>query len=638
MCGICGRLAVGNGERTDRSVLDEMVRRLTHRGPDGNGVYVSGPIALGHTRLSIIDLESGAQPLANEDESIWVVFNGEIYNYAELREQLIGRGHRFRTHSDTEVLVHLYEDLGDSFVTRLDGMFALAIWDANSRRLFCARDRVGIKPLYYAVTDDAFIFASEIKSLLADPAVQRTIDQQAIDNFFQFTYIPGERTLLKAVRKLAPGHFLSVKNGEVVQRQYWDLEFGGKPEYSDFDEACHALRSLVKRTVRQHMVSDVPVGVLLSGGVDSTIVLSCATEASGHPVQTFTVGFDEREFEDERVYARMVAEKFGADHHSMTISGSAFGSFLEPYVWHMEEPVYEPPAIALHCVSELASRFVKVVLSGEGADEAFAGYHNYPKLIWLERIKGLLGKSGAASLGGGVTAAANALGMRKLNRYGSLLGVPPAAYYYSRRATPFGFFGRNRERFFTEAFLAAVDHNEVAEMVRSLFARVNGADHLSQMLYVDSKTWLPDDLLVKADKMTMANSLELRVPFLDHHVLTFAARLPSSFKIRGLTRKRVLKRAFQDSIPSAVLNRKKAGFPVPIDRWLRVDLKGMLCDTLLSARCRERGYYAPGVMERLLKDFSGGKDLTIEVFSLLVLELWHRTFVDGDGAARPLVA
>ena len=373
--------------RVSPSLVKAMADTIQHRGPDDEGYYVSGPIGLGFRRLSIIDLHSGHQPISNEDGTVWIVFNGEIYNYQELRAFLQSRGHVFTTQTDTETIVHLYEELGPRCLDRLRGMFAFAIWDGNSETLFLARDRVGIKPLYYSLTDTSLVFASEIKAILADPSIRREIAPEIIDRFLTFLYVPGQETLLKGIQKLSPGHYLLVKDGKPVTRQYWDLPIAEASSTISLKDAEADLVGLLAETVKLHMIADVPVGVLLSGGVDSTGVLSFGVNETGKKMSSFTVGFSGGAVADERPYAKLAAEKFGTQHYEMTISADDFAAFMPKYVWHMEEPVCEPPAIALFYVSKLARDYVTVLLSGEGGDEAFAGYSNYRNLVWLERIK-----------------------------------------------------------------------------------------------------------------------------------------------------------------------------------------------------------------------------------------------------------
>ncbi len=600
---------------------------MNHRGPDDEGMYVGKDAILGHKRLSIIDLSKGKQPISNEDNTIWIVFNGEIYNFKELRTQLISRGHVFKTETDTEVIVHLYEEVKEECVSRLRGMFAFAIWDERERKLLLARDRVGIKPLYYSFDSRRIVFGSEIKSVITDQSVRRDIDEAGIDVFLTFMYMPGERTLFREVLKLEPGHLLVAQNGRVNVRQYWDLGFEKRVD-GDLAAATAELVDLLGDTIRGHMISDVPVGVLLSGGVDSTALLSFVVEASEKEVETFTVGFDGRAFADERPFARLAARKFGTRHHEMTISAQEFHDFLPRYVWHMEEPVCEPPAIALYYVSRLASEHVKVLLSGEGGDEAFAGYQNYRNLMWLERAK-RLGWPVTGALAGILGHVGGFGSSERAKRYSHLMRMPLEQFYFSRTWNPLSALRRLRVGPNAASGHGGGGMERSSKLIERLFRIVRNESVLNQMLYVDSKTWLPDDLLVKADKMTMANSVELRVPFLDHRVLEFAAGLPDSAKIRGLTTKHILKRAFDGRVPSEILSRPKTGFPVPYESWIRGDLKDWVFDILRDRRTIERGYFDASAIDLLLMDLESRGVGAPDVFSLLVLEIWHRQFVDA---------
>ena len=627
MCGIAGKLLFAPDARIQRSDIQAMLNPIAHRGPDGQGIHLHGNIGLGHCRLSIIDLGTGSQPMCNEDETVWIVFNGEIYNYKELRDRLLAKGHIFRSHCDTEVIIHLYEDLGEECVRELRGMFAFAIWDANRRRLFLSRDRVGIKPVYYCQTGQAFYFASELKAIIADAAVPRVVDPAAIREFLSFYYIPGEDTLFRSIKKLLPGHSLVVENGQATIGQYWDLRFTKERWSQPFDTAVEELRSLLASTVRDHMMADVPVGILLSGGMDSSAVLSFAVQGTAKRIKTFTVGFDGDQVVDERPYAHLAAQKFGAEHFDISITPEDFWNFLPAYVSHMEEPVCEPPAVALYYVSKLARNHVKVLLSGEGGDEAFAGYSNYPNMLRLEQIGATAGPF-ARMAGAGAALAGRLSGDRRVERYGNALGQTLASQYFSRTSGPTFFFNRHARQLFTPEFLNNTASVAAAGFILNLTRNVNDESLLNQMLYVDTKTWLPDDLLVKADKMTMANSLELRVPLLDHVVLEFAASLPPDFKVRGRETKRILKSAFAGVLPPEVIRRKKAGFPVPYESWLRSQLKPRVGDVLLSDRCLSRGYFEKVGIIRLLEANSRDGKFAKEVFSLLVLELWHRQFID----------
>ncbi len=632
MCGICGKLAFGTNETVSPELITAMADTIRHRGPDDEGYYVSGPVGLGFRRLSIIDLKSGHQPLSNEDESVWIVFNGEIYNYQELRALLLSKGHQFKTRTDTEVIVHLYEEFGTGCLEKLRGMFAFALWDRRAQTLLLARDRVGIKPLYYRLTGGCLLFASEIKAILADPSVERQIAPEIIDRFLTFLYVPGEETLLKGIRKLAPGHYLLVKNGKASVRQYWNLEFSETSPGRSAKQAEKELVELLSDTVRLHMIADVPVGVLLSGGVDSTGVLSLAVQETDKQVSTFTVGFDGQEFADERPYARLASQRYGTDHHEMTITANDFADFLPRYVWHMEEPVCEPPAIALYYVSRLARNHVTVLLSGEGGDEAFAGYNNYRNLVWLERMKrGGPWVNGA--LAGGISLANSLFHFSRVNKYVPLLSNTFPDYYYSRTSNPHRTTGNGLGSVYSADFRSAVDREQSVEPVRVLQAQMHGKSTLDTMLYIDTKTWLPDDLLIKADKMTMANSLELRVPLLDHKVLEFAASLPSRLKLNGFTTKFILKRALSDRIPREIRERKKTGFPVPYETWLRKDLKDRVWSILTDRRTIDRGYFSQQAVEGLLLANSNGSDRSKDIFSLLSLELWQRAFLENETVA-----
>ncbi|MGB7603116.1 MAG: asparagine synthase (glutamine-hydrolyzing) [Candidatus Sulfotelmatobacter sp.] len=629
MCGICGKLEFDRNASVGAPLIRAMLDTIRHRGPDDQGVYLSSQVGFGHARLSIIDLNSGHQPLSNEDGTVWIVFNGEIYNYRELRTFLLAKGHTLKTQSDTEVIVHLYEELGPQCVEKLRGMFAFALWNENTKELFLARDRVGIKPLYYSLNEQGIVFASEIKAILADPAVSRNLAPEIVDRFLTFLYIPGEETLLKCIRKLAPGHYLLAKNGKVEIRQYWDLSFCKPADNLTIDEAESELSNLLAEAVELHMIADVPVGILLSGGVDSTAVLSCAAERTDKQINTFTVGFSDAGFADERPYARLASEAYGSRHHEMTITAEDFIDFLPKYVWHMEEPVCEPPAVALYYVSKLARNHVKVLLSGEGGDEAFAGYDNYRNMAWLERLKQVWpAGNGAASWG--LSRLNSLVHSGKIAKYTPLVNATFPDYYYSRTSTPYRYAGNGIGELYATDFVKSIDKEYTIEPVRRLFSKIENQGVLDQMLYIDTKTWLPDDLLVKADKMTMANSLELRVPLLDHRLLEFAASLPANFKLKGFALKYIWKKALSERVPASILKRKKAGFPVPYEFWLRNNFKDQIHDILTDRKTIERGYFKKSAIEKLINANSDSGAYSKEVFSLVALELWHRMFFDGE--------
>ena len=619
----------GQDATINPALIRGMLDTIRHRGPDDEGIYSTGPVGLGHARLSIIDLATGHQPLCNEDGTIWIVFNGEIYNFHELRAFLVGRGHVFKTRTDTEVIVHLYEELGAACLEKLRGMFAFGLWDQKNKTLFLARDRVGIKPLYYSLSEKGIVFASEIKAILSDPEVKRELAPTIIDRFLTFLYLPGEDTLLRDIQKLAPGHYLRIKDGRAETHQYWDLHFSKHSVPPSIEDAETQLSELLAETVGLHMIADVPVGVLLSGGVDSAAVLSCAAERTHKEISSYTVGFSGTAVPDERPYAKLAADTFGSRQHEMTISADDFAGFLPKYVWHMEEPVCEPPAIAMYCVSKLARNYVKVLLSGEGGDEAFAGYNNYRSTVWMERLKQVCPPLNS-TMSWGLSLANSLIHSPRVARYAPLVNATFPNYYYSRTSTPFRYSGNGIGELYASDFAKLIDREFTVEPVRKLFSTVKDATILDQMLYIDTKTWLPDDLLIKADKMTMANSLELRVPLLDHRLLEFAASLPSHYKLKGFTLKYIWKKALAKRIPDTILKRRKAGFPVPYESWLRNEFKHKVRAILTDRRTTERGYFEKKSVEKLINANNERGAYSREIFSLMTLELWHRMFLDGS--------
>ena len=630
MCGICGKLNFDRENPISSGLLKRMADTLYHRGPDDEGFYVSGPVGLGFRRLSIIDLASGHQPLSNEDGTVWIVFNGEIYNYQELREYLLTRGHNFRTRTDTEVIVHLYEEFGPSCVEKLRGMFGFAIWDERNQTLMLARDRIGIKPVYYATGDHSLVFGSEIKAILADPSVNAEVRPEIVDRFLTFYYVPGEETLFRNIFKLRPGTYMIVQNGDVRTYQYWDLHFNPTPRSPV--QAERELIEILDESVKLHMIADVPVGVLLSGGVDSTAMISFASDKSDHKLGSFTLGFASPDVPDERPYARIAADRYNTDHHEMTINAKDFQDFLPDYAWYMEEPVCEAPAIALYYVSKLARESVKVLISGEGGDEAFAGYQTYRGILWIERLKNALGPA-RHPLSSAAQAANRLLHSPRIAKYGPLLARPFEDYYYSRSSGPDSYFNQHVDFLYSSDFADMSNKQYATGPLQKAMSDSRNAGLVNRMLYIDTKTSLPDDLLLKADKMTMANSIELRVPFLDHKVIEFAASLPENFKVHGLTTKYIAKRALKSRIPRPIIERRKAGFPVPFGNWLRVELKDYVHDVLLDRTTAERGDFKQASVEAIIRENEETGRYSREVLSLLSLELWHRAFLPSTTGA-----
>jgi asparagine synthase (glutamine-hydrolysing) len=637
MCGICGKLNFERGRPVFEPAIREMMAAIAHRGPDSEGIYVGDSVVLGHVRLSIIDLEGGEQPMSNEDRSVWIGFNGEIYNFQELRQDLCARGHRFRTQSDTEVIIHAYEEYGLDCVTRLRGMFAFALWDASRRRLLLARDRVGIKPLYYCISRESLAFASEIKALLALPGVSGDVDEAAVDKFWTYQFLPGPYTMFRDIVKLLPGHMMVVEEGRPPEiRQYWDLRFAERAHPLPLKDAAAELTKILREAVRQHMIADVPVGVLLSGGMDSSALLSLAASETDKALTTFTVGFDGQGIVDERPYARTMARQFGTQHIEATISAEQFWDFLPDLAWRLEEPVCEAPAVALHYITKQAREHVKVLLSGEGGDEAFAGYSNYPNTLALARLQSACGPF-QSMVGRAMGILGGALRDHRHPRYGGLLPLALEQHYWSRVGTPSARLGIGGSTIYSADYARQHAEESTSEIARRIYASAGGGDLLSRMLYFDLKTWLPDDLLLKADKITMANSIELRVPLLDHKVLEFAATLPTDCKVKGWNTKRVLRKAFSAVLPADVLIRKKAGFPVPYADWLAGCLHTRVRDLLLDPHAFVLRFFDREQVDALLVAHAREKSLQRSIFSLVVLELWHHAFARAAARRSPVL-
>jgi asparagine synthase (glutamine-hydrolysing) len=602
-----------------------MIDVVAYRGPDGAGQLVlqDEGIALGHRRLSIIDLtEDGRQPMLSADGRFVLTFNGEIYNYLEVRKDLEGLGHVFRSHSDTEVLLLAYAQWGGACLERLIGMYAFAIWDRKERELFAARDRLGIKPFYYYVeSDGALYFASEIKSILATGEVAREVDSSLIDSYMEFGYVPGDETLHKGVKRLLPGHSLTWRDAGVSVRQYWDLRFDGQTDIG-LTASAERIKANLEDAIALHLRADVPLGVFLSGGLDSSAVVSLLSPGAAAGLKTFSVAYDLGAGYDETPFARLVASKFSTDHHEIRMSPQSFRDFIPSYVWHMDEPVADSAAISLYHVSRLARESVTVCLSGEGSDEIFAGYDFYIYNLAIGRAQALVGRRSFAALRGLMGSNARA---GKLRKY-----VDMAAKPLERRYRGISTYEPDKKNALYSADFrprAASGGGRVAGFVEQLFSRSRNWDPLSRMLYFDTKTWLVDHLLTKADRMSMATSIELRVPFLDHRVVECAATIPSRYKIRGRDTKHVLKKALEGKLPSEILQRRKLGFPTPIERMFRSELAGYAQELLLSPKALQRGYFDSRSVERLLADHRNGRASNHrEIWQLVVLEEWHRRF------------
>ncbi len=632
MCGIYGFVAaagdLGDPERVG-ATLGAMDRSIIHRGPDDSGQYFDDRCAMGMRRLSIIDLGGGKQPIANEDRRYWIVFNGEIYNYRSLRERLVARGHVFTTTSDTEVIVHLYEERGAAVVSELAGMFGFAVWDRQLQELVLARDRLGIKPMYYAPTPRGLVFGSELKSLLCHPDVRRTVSPEALSHYLSFGTTPGDQSILDGVRKLPPGHVLRYRGGDLAIIRYWDLQADERPV--DERDAVAEVRTLVRRAVESHLVADVPVGAFLSGGIDSATVVGTMVELGARP-KTFSIGFDEAEF-NELDYARAIAKRFGTDHHELVVRPDAW-ALTEKLVWYLDEPFADVSAIPTFLVSKLAAAHVKVVLSGDGGDEVFAGYERYGWAVDEERRFGWLPRPVRWAL----TRAAAALPDRARGKNFLRHIAQPAHLRYVDGESLFQAPMKQRLIGPELAALLAQRRLDALAATRERVAMLDDAqgDLVKRLLYLDTMTYLPLDILTKVDRMTRAHSLEARPPLLDHTLVERVFALASSLKLApDGTQKAIFKKAVADLLPAEILTRPKRGFAVPIVQWFRGALKAPMQELLGDRRFVERGWLDERVVRAIVAEhLDGRRDHALPIWSLMTLELWARQFLDG---AQPAI-
>jgi asparagine synthase (glutamine-hydrolysing) len=633
MCGIAGILFTATAPPEARAVVERMTTSLAHRGPDDSGYHVDARACLGHRRLSIIDLETGQQPIYNEDHTVCVVFNGEIYNFKEIRARLLSEGHVFRTNSDTETIVHAYEAWGARCVDHFRGMFAFAIRDLRNDRLFLARDRFGKKPLFYACYDGRFVFASEMKAILSDPAFARQVDDEALASYFMFGYVPAPLTIFRGVRKLRPGHVLTVDRGRVQETEYWDLSFAPNRRRTE-EDFLEEFRHRMAEAVRVRLISEVPLGAFLSGGVDSSAVVAFMAQASAEPVNTFTIGFsgDTGFFEDERKYARMVASRYGTSHREFEVRPKLQG-LVEQIVRSFDEPFADDSTIPSYFVCQMARQHVTVALSGLGGDEAFCGYERYlgfhlsqgynrvPGFLRSNVIAPLVGRLPESSSGGYrvnhlkrfVRSAVEDEARRYL---GFMLKIGPA---YRERL-----FGRTGHTY-QAATVAAEDR---------FLAHYRGAraeDALDRVFYCDVKTYLPDDILALTDRVSMCHSLEVRVPFLDHELFEFSATIPSEMKLKWFRKKYMLKRGLKDLLPAPILTHKKQGFVGPMSRWLRGELRSYVLDTLSPRNLDRHGTFDGETVARILSDhFEGRETNDTLIWALVVFQTWYDLYVDNQ--------
>lgn len=623
MCGIAG-IANSSGETPQLASIQRMCDAIIHRGPDDEGTYVAPYVGLGMRRLSIIDLATGHQPIHNEDKTVWVVYNGEIYNFAELRLKLETRGHKFYTKTDTEVIVHLYEEHGVDFVKQLRGMFAVALYDVAQRRLILARDRLGKKPLYYAQLGERLLFGSEIKALLAVSPELAEVDRPALVQYFSLGYILDPDSAFKSIRKLPPGHVLEFSDSKLVVSKYWDLPAYGTETCSSENELLAELRTILSEAVRIRMVSDVPLGALLSGGVDSSTVVALMAEAFSRPVKTFSIGFKSSDF-DESQFARSVSERFGTDHHELVVEPN-INDDLNELTRFMEEPFADSSMLPTFYVSRLTRQHVTVALSGDGGDEIFAGYDRYDIHLRRKRSEALarlLGPWFRRNIFSAIPA--GFYGRRFL--FNALLG-DRERYVDSMSFLPVN--DREQQLFSPDFIRESAGYPNPSQTLLDLMAAGETPDDLARLQYLDTKTYLPGDILTKVDRMSMANSLEMRAPLLDHVVVEWATRLPSEWKLRGGTGKYILKKlAEQLQVPKTVLHRPKRGFAMPLVHWFRNQLRDEVMEMLLEPRTVQRGFFNKKALEKMLREhLSRRRDHSSQIWLLLIFELWHRNFLE----------
>jgi asparagine synthase (glutamine-hydrolysing) len=626
MCGIAGFISKTDERRDERAArLDGMCRVIEYRGPDEQGTAVEGRAAMGMRRLSIIDLATGQQPIYNTDRTKLIVFNGEIYNYRELKRDLESRGYTFRTNSDTETIIHAYEEYGEDCVRLLRGMFAFAIWDSEDQSLFLARDRVGKKPLFYTLTvDGEFVFGSEMKVLLEHGGVTREIDHGALDAYLTFGYVPEELCIFKNVKKLEPGQFLIFRDGEIYTEKYWDFEFSGATLPDGEDEIGEELLAKLRDAVGVRLISEVPLGAFLSGGVDSSAVVGLMSQILDQPVKTFSIGFNEDSF-DELKYARLAAKHFKTEHHEFILTPE-FVDVVDQLVWHFDEPFADSSALPTYMVSKMAREFVTVVLSGDGGDELFGGYTRYA----IDR-----GRSGLERLPRGIRQKL----LRPLSEvlpHGSLgknylfnISLDAAGRYIDSISH---FNGPRKRRLYSTEIRTKMNgtFERGERLFRQIASSVANDDPFEELLYLDSKTYLPGDILTKVDRMSMASSLEARCPLLDHKLIEYVTRIPSALKMKGRETKYIFKEALRDLVPREILHREKQGFGVPINQWINLQLKDRITSDLSDTRSSARGYFEPKYVNLLLDEHQRGRrDHSHALWTLWMLELWHRRYVDA---------
>lgn len=619
MCGISGF------SWEDRELIKKMVVLLSHRGPDQKGVYTDRYVSLGHDRLSIIDLsEKGRQPMGNENKSIWVVFNGEIYNFASLRQELEKKGHRFNSHTDTEVIVHAYEEYGEKCVSFFDGMFAFAVWDSNKKLFFLARDRAGVKPLYYSLKDNRLIFASELKAILLHEGISRELNRQSLYKYLTFRYVPGKETIFSDIQKLQPGHSLTYKlqpgSNSVSISKYWELEI--KPEKNSASSYAKELNSTLKDSIKDMLISDVPLGAFLSGGLDSTYVVGLMKELCDKPVKTFSIGFEQGQGYDESSFSRLAAETYGTDHHEIFVKENSF-ELLPKILWHMDEPVADFASIPTYILSEFAKKKVSVVLTGEGADEILGGYRKYKYMKAYNLYHKAMPLFLRQSISNTAGAFNKSLFFERMGKFHSSASMPEAYLEL------ISFFTKTeKEKLCADSFLNGVNGRPDLETVEPFF---NKGQLIDSLMALDFNTWLPEDILTKVDKTTMAHALESRVPFLSNNMLNLTSKIPNELKLKFNKEKFILRQAMKGKVPDAIYRRKKHGFNVPVHEWLEDGLKSISRELLSKESINKRKLFNYNYVEKLFDNYKKSRIYySRQIWTLLNFEIWARIYLDRD--------
>ncbi len=640
MCGICGIAYTDSQVKVNRGLLESMTRIIQHRGPDDEGHYIADGVGLGSRRLSIIGLSDGHMPMSTEDQRFWIAYNGELYNHPSIKQQLQTKGYTYRTHADTESFLHLYREYGDSFLEHAQGMFAVSLWDAQRRRLILARDRLGIKPLYYYFDGKALRFGSEIKSILLDADVPREIDHEALNLYLAYLSAPAPYTMFKGIRQLRPGEMLVFENGVINIHGYWRPEESiGSIETLDEEAHPKELAQRLRDVVRQHLLADVPVGAFLSGGIDSSVLTALMHDEIGSDFKTFSIGYKGLGLFDETPHARLVSDRFGTDHYEHYLSPNDLLNALDDVTWQLDEPLADSSSLPVYFVSKLAAEQVKVVLSGDGGDELFAGYRKYQAEYFRKfcsfipaPILGWFGRSVADRM---PESHANVVMdyLRQIKKF--FRGLDPDPFERHLKWA-IHFEDEIRGPLLRREILNEIDFNAPWNYRRELFDEMPRFDDLNRMLWVDLRHNLAADMLRKVDRMSMLHSLEVRVPFLDHKFVEWGCSLPSNAKLHGKTTKWILKEAFRDALPDEILDRRKHGFEIPVGEWFRGDLREMIEDVCSVSTVNRRGLFNPRSVDQVLRDHQDGRrDYNNQLWILLSLELWQRRFLDQPSGSIP---